>query len=466
MEIKQAFEIIDLIQNTPSTNDKIEIIKEHKDNTIFTDSLIMALDGNYIFNIKDIPVPDRNTSEITLGEAIEFLPMLYNRVVTGNAARESIKTVLEGLSIDDARLFHKILQKDLKCGIGTSLVNKAIPSLISETPYMRCSLFNEKTIQKIDFTNGAYSELKMNGQYGNHIITDVYECRSRDNKQYDFLGELDQEMFTLRKWFEDNDSRFSKGAVLNGEILVAEDDEFTKPLDRKTGNGIIQKFGKDTGSIDEARKIYVTVWDVLPYDKFNKKGWDAPRHERIELIERAIKECKLKRIKMVEYKVVYSVEEALKHYQGMLSRNEEGTVLKDRKAVWKSHTSPLQLKMKLEIDVDLICVGFNPGKKGTKFENTLGTIECVSACGKLRVNVSGFKEKGKGINTRDYIWNHKEEFLNKVVEVTCNEVSNNKNGEFSLGLPRFSEWRFDKNTADTLERCFEIQEMAMQLRKK
>ena len=97
-------------------------------------------------------------------------------------------------------------------------------------------------------------------------------------------------------------------------------------------------------------------------------------------------------------------------------------------------------------------VGFKRGTPGTKYENSLGALECASSDGKVRCFASGIAD-----DLRDEIWNNQDEFLGKVVTVKCNGLSQNADGEYSLLHPRFMKFRDDKESADSLE---EIQKIA------
>jgi ATP-dependent DNA ligase len=47
-------------------------------------------------------------------------------------------------------------------------------------------------------------------------------------------------------------------------------------------------------------------------------------------------------------------------------RGLEGTIIKAANAGWKDGKPTYQIKMKLEMDIDLRIVGFNYGSKGTR----------------------------------------------------------------------------------------------------
>ena len=53
---------------------------------------------------------------------------------------------------------------------------------------------------------------------------------------------------------------------------------------------------------------------------------------------------------------------------------------------------------------------------------------------------SGFSKED-----REYYWNHKNEILNKIIEISYFEISNNQNGTYGLRFPVFKHIRLDKD---------------------
>lgn len=94
------------------------------------------------------------------------------------------------------------------------------------------------------------------------------------------------------------------------------------------------------------------------------------------------------------------------------------------------------LKVKVMSTCDLKVVGFEEGTG--KNQGKLGAL-IVDYKGFLCGVGSGFTDYD-----RDYIWNHKEEYLNKIVEVQYFEESKNQDGGISLRFPVFKKIRYDK----------------------
>ena len=110
--------------------------------------------------------------------------------------------------------------------------------------------------------------------------------------------------------------------------------------------------------------------------------------------------------------------------------------------------------MKIEMDVHSKVVGFNYGTKGTKNENVISSLSCESSDGLVKTRPQGIKEE-----MMKEITENQDKWLGKIVQVKCNGLSSNVDGDYSLMYPAFICLRDDKNTCDSLESIKEIENM-------
>ena len=165
-------QILDKISLEPGTNAKMDILKKYKDNSLLKAVLYLALSKRVKFYIKQLPEYPCNREHMPLQWALEKLEDLSNREVTGNSALDYLKWILSSLGSDDAWVIERIIEKDLKIGMGTTNINKVMPKLIEKTPYMGASSFKEQLVRDILAEGFAYSQIKMDGRYCNVIIED------------------------------------------------------------------------------------------------------------------------------------------------------------------------------------------------------------------------------------------------------------------------------------------------------
>jgi hypothetical protein len=433
-------EILNELEANNSRNFKIELLTKHKDNELLKEVCHLANDPFTQFYQRKIPEYTNGNVLLDLKSAIEGLSILSTRTLTGNAAIVQLQMILSSVNADDAKVIERIIQKDLKCGVSTSTVNKIWKDLIPEFPCMLCSAFEQKLVDKIVFP--AIVQKKEDGMRFNAIVKfddEFYgsvEFRSRSGKEIILLGSLEEEFIDLAD---------HKDTVFDGELLVydtVETDLNGKICDRQTGNGTLNKAVKGTISKEEADRVFATLWDVIPYEDFISGKCDQPysyRFERLKYLIYELSSFKLKKIELVETFEVHSLEQTQRIFQNYLDDGDEGIILKDPNSLWENKRSKGQIKFKAELDCDLKVVSIQEGTG--KYESMLGALVCESDDGIIKVNVgSGFTDEQRKTITSDVI--------GKIVAVKYNARIKNVSGDESLFLPVFLEIREDKEVAD------------------
>ena len=437
--------ILQELEANPSRNFKIELLTKHKDNELLKEVCRLANDPFTQFYIRKIPIYDQ-TYKTTFGIqwALSELKILSDRTLTGNKAIEHLTYILSSILPDDAKVIERIIQKDLKCGVNTSTINKVWKDLIPEFPCMLCSPFEQKLVDKIVFP--AIVQQKMDGMRFTAIVKfddDFYgtvEFRSRNGKEITLLGSLEEEFIDLAD---------HKDTVFDGELLVydtVETDSKGKICDRQTGNGILNKAVKGTISKEEADRVFATLWDQIPYEDFIAGKCDQPysyRFGRLKYLIYNLSKFKLMKLDLVETFEVDSLEQTQRIFQNYLDENQEGIILKDPNSLWENKRSKGQIKFKAELDCDLKVMSVISGTG--KYADAIGSLYCESADGVVKVYVgSGFSDDQRNAPPSEY--------FDKIISVKYNaRIKNVKDGE-SLFLPIFLEIRNDKEFADTSDK--------------
>lgn len=428
--------IIDLINDlrtTSSINDKINKLKKNITPTL-EKVLYLTYDPFTQYYIKKKIKFKKNKKTKDLDDMFSIFKKLSNRSITGNAAINEAKNFLSNTDNYTAELFQLILQKDLKAGIKEAIINKAFnKKLIFTYPVMLCTPKNDKTIKAIKFP--AISQIKEDGMRFNAIVKNgKVEYRSRTGSLINFSSDLDQEFIRLY-------NLISKDGVFDGELLCV--DSNGKLMDRKISNGIINKAIKGTINKKESELIVAHLWDFIDLKSFKKWVGTEKYKDRFEKLTKNI-DSTFKKIKCVEYRIVNNIKEAYEHYKTARSNNFEWIVLKNIDSVWEAKRSKYNIKFKEELTTTLKVVGWQEGTG--KYSKMLGSLLCETEDGILKVNIgSGFTdEQRKKID---------KSCIGKLVEVMYNDVIISKKGKTppSLFLPRFLEFREDKDTADTFE---------------
>ena len=458
MSIKQIF---DEIKNESSTKQKEVILGKHKDNELLKRVLYSAESPRVKFYLKQIPQYTTTTNPTFggLGAAIDALSELSSRRLTGHDGINHLTKVLSSLTEDEAFIVERIIDKDCKIGMGTTQINKVIPKLIEDTPYMGAKSFKVDLVNKL-FENGkkAYSQIKMDGRYCNAIVCggDV-KLESRQGEETLVEGaQFLKELKNLPKNYE---------LVFNGELTI-------DGVPRYESNGIIYSIisiqkklneGKDATkdlkkledkhmSYDKALlSIRFTVWDVIGHDEYVAAKSVVPYSQRLSILNSILVETNTKLVSLIKSKVVSSYAEAMQCFVEAISENEEGTILKAIDGTWKDGKPNWQVKFKKEMNFDLKILGFKYGSKGTKNEYVISTLITESEDGLLKTNPADMDE-----DTMDFVTENQDKLLGTIVEVKCSGISKDENGNYSALHPVVKHFRDDKNKANTLQECIDI----------
>lgn len=431
--MSSILQILESIGADTKRSHKTALIEQHKNNTTFMQVLLLALSPYTNFYVRKIPTYT-STGGQPIGWALSELTKLSDRQLTGHAGIEHLRNILSSVSADDATVISRIIGKDLRCGMADGTVNSVVENFIPTYPCILARPYDAKNIKNIIFP--AYSQLKADGLRANAIIENgkVLLC-GRSGRDIDLYGAMDGDLFALA-------AQFPTDVVFDGEFVVV--DYSGKIVDRKTGNGIINKAIKGTISSEEASLIRFQIWDVIPLHEFKARKSVDTYKARFESLIFAIDAVPgAKCYWAIPYKTVGSITEAEEHFQEMLTAGNEGTILKNFKALWEDTRSKHLVKMKAELDCDLTIVGFKPGTG--KFLGMVGSIECESRDGLVAVSISGFSDE-----LRQWITDNQASLLGTIVEVKYNEriKSKSRTGVDSLFLPRFQEFRSDKTVAN------------------
>jgi hypothetical protein len=420
----------------------LDVLASPADRKTFKLVLFLALDPLTQFYQRKIPkYTPAKKAKLELADALVALGDLSSRKVTGNAAIDYLQNLLESVNADDAKVLERIIQKDLDCGVQASTVNKIWENLILEYPCMLASGFDEKLVNKVEFP--AIVQLKMDGMRFNAVVdanSKTVEYRSRNGKQLKIdSGDLDDTFLEMAK------NIGMSQVVFDGELVVA-DTWDSQYLDRKTGNGILNKAVKGTISQKECDQVRAVIWDVIPLRYFREGKCDVDYETRLATVATAVENLKPNRhaiqyVRVVETVIANSLDHAKQLFEMYHSAGQEGIILKDRNGPWEDKRAKHQIKFKGELECDLICVGWEEGTGKNK--GKLGALVLRSSDAKVNVAV------GTGLTDELRATLKEKDVVGKVVTIKYNARINNKKGEDSLFLPVFLEIREDKSEADS-----------------
>lgn len=370
---------------------------------------------------------------------------------------------------EDQLIADMIVARKLDCGASLSTFRKVWgKDFMPDFPVALISSYNEKKILKnVNFKKGAYSQLKSDGARCECIVDSSRgrppQFHSRNGKKFLGLDQLSDDVIGAMvdiNWYD-------CAIALDGELVVV--DECGNILPRQTGNGILNKSIMGTITKEEAERVRFVCWDLIEYEVM--LGITKPTEtysDQFQALEYLASHSDKKRFYAIESKLVYSLGEAAAHYAEMVSRGEEGTILKDAGGLWAPTHVTWAFKFKEEHDAELEIIGWEYGQG--IFEKCIGALIVQSACGMIQCRIgSGLTNTDRGMKKviiveadplneilEECEWVVDEDFdldsvIGKIADCTYNArtVSEGRDDVESLFLGRLNEIRFDKDTAQT-----------------
>ena len=442
------YEILDILNSTTSRNKKIELVQHFLETEpLFYKVCKLALDPLINFGFKSIPQYDHENCILSFGQGLAEIETLINTHYSNDTIGKLID-ILSHCEPEDADVLEKIVLKDLRCGVQVATVNKAIDNInktrehklekIFDYPCMLTSAYSEKLINKLlDNNDYLICQQKCDGMRFNAVIDENRNVTlfGRSGKQININDERFYQLF----------EQFPAGYVVDGELLIDGKQDGTA-VDRKIGNGILNKAVRGTISIEESKRVTAVLWDIIPLNSF-KKGIDNSAYEaRFNKLKARLSTIETDdRLFLVQTEIVNSLEQINEMFNLMISQGKEGVIVKSPRAVWKNVRSTECVKLKAELDIDARCIGKELATG--RFEGMLGALICETDDHKVQFKVgTGFTEQQRiDLNTDDII--------GKIITVRYNGRIKDKNRPDvdSLFLPRFIEVRYDKDVTNSSE---------------
>jgi len=492
--IPEFIQILELLECTPKTNDKIKLLKVNEITPHLKEFLVLAVCDTVKFNIKELKEVDANPvsscshklSSSTWDTFIRLTDALVNEVITGHSAIATINSFLQSNLLSDLekKWYERCIKKDIaSTKVGRKIMDTVWPGSVL---YWQCMLATpEDQIGKIlkedldTFIDGyAYGELKKNGM---RTFQEVEQCS-------DVLGGK----FTLAKVpvsrkglplynFKDVTKLIAKVVsgtsfedyMFEGECSVDDNLEdtmsvygfdFTKTEDDYRGkSGKVGK-GWEKYQADHVRcteflsRLKFTIFDLMPINEWKakdcKKNYEERRADLVVLknmIHAYSLSTKLdildsKRFKTYSVANVWSKE--------VIASGYEGIIIKRPKHKYEWTRSKSWIKSKEEVETDVVIIGYLIQKQkynsdGTKKPAMLGKFIVRDSEGRVF-------EVGTGKGWTEKFYTEALENFDSVYKLRVMKILAQKFTKKAAIIPRFNCWRDDKTWQDVLGEDFNI----------
>lgn len=451
-DLYNALQAIKEIANENSKLTKKTLLNENKDVPYVVDMLAWLINPQITSGIAkkkmDSTISKWNsdtsyTKEILDLNPKEFLDWLH---INNTGVKLTIDTayawILNQNKIDtriDVEMLCSFVSKSYRVGMSEKSINEAIgETIIPEWnvqlafPYEdKLKLFKESDLftvtQKLDGIRCIFIVRNVNNRLTAKPFT-------RSGKPIEGLIDLENSAKEIATKHLLNKDKFKNGVTFDGELLAINHDNLSSA-------DLFQKTSKLIRTSGIKREIRYNTFDVTPISEFESGSFSQIYTERRTILNSITETNSL--INIVPVLGVTSIDN-IPYWADIASKNGwEGVMLNHNEALYKKSRTKDLLKVKEMRTADLQVVGFKQAETGA-FKGLLGAIV-------VKLDERNLVDVGSGFTKeqRQYIWEHQDEYLNKIVEIQYFEQTTDRFGNKSL---RFPVWknivRFDKTLDD------------------
>lgn len=351
-------------------------------------------------------------------ELHEILHNLSTGKLTGNTARLTV----EEFAKENGDLIKLICNKDLACGVSVTTLNKVFGKTFINK--FNIQLAKEEDIDKINFPINA--QLKYNGS---RVITILNKgkitFKSRGGHEFSF-PELEFSLLSIPYIG-------SKEIVLDGELTFGD----SKNEDHTKISGLINSSIKTGSRLPNNKDIQYHIFDTLSLAEFEQEKCSKEYHLRMQDLWKIVPD-KHNQLKIAKTYLAENKEDLMNIYNDLLQQGYEGLILKTLTHKYTYRKNKTWIKMKATETIDLLCNDYTEGEG--RFEGMIGALVCTGFIGNKRI----VTKVGSGL-TDELRSMDPQYFIGKYIEIAYNKIIENKEGEYSLFLPRYVTTREDKS---------------------
>jgi len=411
--------LVEELRLTSSNVTKQEILEEHLHHDPALDLYLTAVYHpfkQYYLTHATAMKKGHNTHPFPVTDLTLFalLDNLSNRHISGSRAMDDWKSYIWAIPEEVQDLAGCILDKDLKCRLGVTTVNKVLKKLGMELiPTYEVALAKEWDKSPVwEEKEDWYASRKMDGVRCNILLSPGnITFLSRQGKVFETLGALSQE-------FLDYDG---PAIILDGEVAL------------RTSDG-----GDDfQGLMKQIRRKNHTIQEPV-FHAFDILFMKDPQHlfrMRQRHLRNFVKLLGSDRVKRVKQKKVKS-EAQLQELIIQADRKQwEGLILR-KNAPYKAGRSKDLLKVKKMKDLEARVVEVNTGTMNIVVDGEEETINVMTRA-VIELDKGGTVGVGSGwsVKQRRKYYKNPEKLIGKVITVQYFEETKNQKGGYSLRFP-------------------------------
>jgi hypothetical protein len=424
---KQFFDLLDDLEEYAGKNDKRRTLKIICENPVYKEIVGMCLNPRFPMYIgpeaklhNDMFAPVEDEDHITPDLLIELMKGLNNGTIKrGDEAASRVGQFIEGYTGDMKRMekwVSRLVRKDLKAGVSYESFSKV-------TGVSKFEVMLAKDIKKVigaeeKFKGTIITQPKLDG-YRCVAIHDneaeTWKLYSRNGKEYNNFPQL------VKALNESYDLPYNY--VLDGEVMS---DDFQA----------MQRTAFSDKKKSVVGDLYYAIFDLVTIAEWLVQEGEHDTVKRYStlknLFDKGILNNKI--FRRVPSKVCNSLEEAYAMHPLYIEKGYEGTMLRAN-APYQFKRTDYLAKVKDMLSQDCTIKAISSGMRGTKLENTLGSITVIQENKTICDVGSGFSDE-----LRNDLWSKRDKLIGKVIEVKYQELT--KDG--IMRFPVFMRFREDK----------------------
>jgi len=421
--LKQFGLMVEELSSTTSNNEKKDIVYRYGAAYPKLKKLMEYIYSDY----KKYYVTSKNCKKLShiidedcgFVDIFELLDDLDNRTYTGHDAIAMVNGYISQHS-EYEDLIWKIIDRDMKCRVSTSLINKVFPNTI---PVFKVALADNYKPGIANFEEEMWlCSRKLDGVRCLAIIDEDGDIK--------FYSRGGNEFLTLDNVKKDLKKLNLSSVVLDGELCIVDEDG------NEDFQSVMKEINRKNHTIDNP---LFQIFDFLTLDEFNSQEGEVELGMRLTFLRAALssdtyKGKPIQHLKVLEQLLIEDSDSFQVMFDQASENGWEGLMLRKNVGYVGKRSKDL-LKVKKFYDEEYKVIGCESGpvryiKDGKEVEEEMLSNIVIEHKGN-RVGVgSGFS-----IDQRKEFHKEHNKILGKTVTIQYFEESRNKNGEYSLRFP-------------------------------
>jgi len=416
--------LINSLLLTNSGNEKIEILKQYCHDEKIKEAFRLCYDPFEISNIskfKKLDIGDQSSKHNfheSFDDFKEIFLQLKNREITGNLAKDIVHLFLDRCKTETQEIYKCILNKSMKCGVSVATLSKIYGAdFLRRFEIQLANKYNPEKNYGVDYW---YINTKLDGLRFFYKDNELFTRSGKPIFGFEFIKD------ELAEIQENFDLTF-----IDGEL-------YSHELDFQTIQGYVLSYRNINE--DHKKKIIANVFAVGRDDFKNTQ-------DMIDVLKRItwykVNHNCCSHVKTLNtFKVKNDFEEINRITKKYIKEGFEGSMLRHPENWYSYNRSDNLLKFKLFKEEDFKLVGFDKGSGKNKERLGAIFVEGVVESKKIKSRVG----TGLSDEQRDHFWNNQNVYINKLVEVKYQGITDkpDQDGFYSLRFPVFIKTKEDR----------------------